>query len=202
MAAVIDSTVESASSIFVPPGQIESGDHCLVTTTASGSLLAVVDGLGHGREAAHAANRAIDVIHGHADMPIVELAQRCHTALSSTRGAVMNLASFDARRGTLSWLGIGNVEGRLLLRLADSGYQQQHLLLRPGVIGQRLPKLQVFVNRIERGDVLIFATDGINPEFADHLLIDAPVEDIADGIIARHCKQTDDALVLVARYLG
>lgn len=202
MATVIDSAVESASSVFILPGQTESGDHCLVTTTPYGSLLAVVDGLGHGREAAHAANRAIAAIRDHAVEPIVELAQRCHADLNSTRGAVMNLASFDTRRGTLSWLGIGNVEGRLLLRLAESGYQQQHLLLRPGVIGQRLPKLQVFVNRVERGDVLIFATDGISPEFADHLPIDAPVEDIADSIIARHCKRTDDALVLVARYLG
>lgn len=202
MATVIDSAVESASSVFVLPGQTESGDHCFVTSTPYGSLMAVIDGLGHGHEAALAAKRAIAAIREHASEPIEELAQRCHAALNSTRGAVMNLASFDAQAGTLSWLGIGNVEGRLLLRLASSGYQQQHLLLRPGVIGQRLPKLQAFVNRIERGDVLIFATDGINPDFADHLPIDAPVEDIADDIIARHCKQTDDALVLVARYLG
>lgn len=202
MATVIDSTVESASSVFVLPGQTESGDHCLVTSTDHGSLVAVIDGLGHGHEAAHAAKRAITAIRDHADDSIVELAQHCHAMLNNTRGAVMNLASFDARNGTLSWLGIGNVEGRLLLRLASSGYQQQHLLLRPGVVGQRLPKLQAFVNRIERGDVLIFATDGINPEFADHLSIDAPVDDIADNIITRHCKQTDDALVLVARYLG
>ena len=202
MATVIDSTVESASSVFVLPGQTESGDHCLVTKTPYGSLVAVIDGLGHGHEAAVAAKRAAAAIRQYSSEPIEELAQRCHAALNNTRGAVMNLASFDTHNGTLSWLGIGNVEGRLLLRLASAGYQQQHLLLRPGVVGQRLPKLQVFVNRIERGDVLIFATDGISPEFADHLSIDVPLEDMANGIIARYCKQTDDALVLVARYLG
>lgn len=198
----MDSTVESASSVFVLPGQTESGDHCLITSTPHGSMMAVVDGLGHGHEAALAANRAIDAIREHTEEPLVELAQRCHKLLNDTRGAVMNLASFDSHRGTLAWLGIGNVEGRLLLRVPESGYHQQHLMLRPGVIGQRLPKLQAFVNRVERGDMLIFATDGIAPEFADHLPIDAPVDDIADGIIARHCKHTDDALVLVARYLG
>lgn len=196
------STVESASSVFVLPGQTESGDHCLVTPTTHGSLVAVIDGLGHGHEASLAAERAISTIRQHAGEDIVDLAQRCHIALNNTRGAVMNLASFDAHNGTVSWLGVGNVEGRLLLRLASSGYQQQHLLLRPGVLGQRLPKLQIFVNRVERGDVLIFATDGISPDFADHLPIDAPAEDMAAGIITNHCKQTDDALVLVARYLG
>ena len=91
---------------------------------------------------------------------------------------------------------------RLLLRTSESGYQQQHLILRSGVVGQRLPKLQTFANRIERGDMLIFATDGISPDFAEHVRIDARVEEIADGIVSRYCKRTDDALALVVRYLG
>ena len=202
MATVIDNTVESASSAFILPGQTESGDHCLVTAIEDGNLVAVVDGLGHGPEAAIAAEKAIASIQGHPNEPLDQLVQRCHTVLNGTRGAVMNLATLDARRGTLTWLGIGDVEGRLLLRTSESGYQQQHLILRSGVVGQRLPKLQTFANRIERGDMLIFATDGISPDFAEHVRIDARVEEIADGIVSRYCKRTDDALALVVRYLG
>lgn len=114
----------------------------------------------------------------------------------------MNLAVFDNREGTLAWLGVGNVEGRLLLRSSQKGYVRQNLLLRPGVVGQRLPSLQAAVTRVQPGDMVIFATDGVAPDFAEQIRIDSPVSEIADGIISRYCKQTDDALALVVRYLG
>lgn len=202
MAAVIGDSVESASAVFTLPGQTESGDRCLVMPIPGGNLVAVVDGLGHGHEAAVAAERAISSIQSHASGHLPEVAKHCHAPLNGTRGAVMNLAALDARNGTMAWLGIGNVEGRLLLRTSASGYEQQHLLLRPGVVGQKLPKLQASVTRIGRGDLLIFATDGISPDFSDDIAIDAPVGDIAEDIVNNHCKSTDDALALVVRYLG
>ena len=114
----------------------------------------------------------------------------------------MNMAALDARNGTMAWLGIGNVEGRLLLRTSASRYEQQHLLLRPGVVGHKLPRLQASMTRVGRGDLLIFATDGINPDFSEDIAIDAPVGDIAEDIVNKYRKSTDDALVLVVRYLG
>lgn len=200
---MIDGVLESASAMFTLPGQAECGDRQGVMPTPNGALATVIDGIGHGPEAADAAERALDSVrqaqHGES---LVEMLKRCHTALSGSRGAVMNVASFDAREGTLTWLGIGNVEGRLLLRNTQSGYVRQNLLLRSGVVGQRLPSLRVAVSRVQRGDVMIFATDGVDPEFAEHLRIDSPVSEIANGIISRYCKKTDDALALVVRYLG
>ena len=52
------------------------------------------------------------------------------------------------------------------------------------------------------GDMVIFATDGIAPDFADDLRLDGPVGEIAERIISRYGKKTDDALVLVTRYVG
>ena len=49
---------------------------------------------------------------------------------------------------------------------------------------------------------LIFATDGIRGGFAEGLPTDATPQELADHILARHGKGTDDALVLVARYAG
>lgn len=114
----------------------------------------------------------------------------------------MNLAMFDARESTLTWIGIGDVHGRLLLKTSEPGYAQQSLLLRPGVVGQKLPLLQVSVTRVQAGDMVIFATDGIDPEFAERISIERPAEEIAKHIVARYCKKTDDALALVVRYLG
>ena len=51
-------------------------------------------------------------------------------------------------------------------------------------------------------DTLIIATDGINPDFDDGLTLDQDPQQIADGILAQHHSGDDDALVVVARYLG
>ncbi|HEY3645012.1 MAG TPA: SpoIIE family protein phosphatase [Gammaproteobacteria bacterium] len=197
--------IEAASASFTLPGQDECGDRQTVVSTSDSAVAAVIDGVGHGTEAAEAAERAVATVRLGIDAGgIIDMLKRCHTSLTGSRGAVMNLACFDQKQGTLTWLGIGNVEGRLLLRNKDkdSGYVRQHLLLRPGVVGQRLPSLQVTVSRVQPGDLLIFATDGVAPDFADNIRIDSTVGEIANGIISRYCKKTDDALALVIRYLG
>ena len=199
----MDAAIESAYAVFILPGQDQSGDRHMIRDTSAGVLIGVIDGLGHGAEAAAVAERTVASLDGHAwDEPLIALVRRCHAALSGTRGVVMNLAALDTREGTLTWIGVGNVEGRLLLKSSSNGYAQQQLLVRPGVVGQRLTQLQTSTSRIQRGDLLIFATDGISPDFADGIDISAPVQKIADGIITRHCKRNDDALVLVARYRG
>ncbi|MGE5624321.1 MAG: SpoIIE family protein phosphatase [Bacillota bacterium] len=204
MAAVIDKKViESASAVFTLPGQSESGDRHVILHLPHGALVAVIDGLGHGSEAAAAAQRAVVNIEQYAEGDsLIALVKRCHAALVGTRGAVMNLAAFDTREDTLTWLGIGNVEGRILLRTTNPGYAQQGLLLRPGVVGQKLPRLQTSVTRVQRGDMVIFATDGIDPDFVEGVHTGDSTQEIAERIVTRYCKKNDDALALVVRYLG
>jgi hypothetical protein len=52
------------------------------------------------------------------------------------------------------------------------------------------------------GDLLLLATDGIRSGFAEGLRLDQSPQQLADHILARDVKGTDDALVVVARYLG
>src|SRR5262245_23124306 len=96
------------------PGQDVSGDLYVVTPFVNGLLMAVVDGLGHGIEATNAARAAVSVFNEHPSESIVEMINRCHEALLNTRGAVMTVGSFNFFDNTLTWLGVGNVEGRLL----------------------------------------------------------------------------------------
>jgi len=74
-------------------------------------------------------------------------------------------------------------------------------LLRGGVVGVRLPSLQAAVLPATAGDTLIFATDGISVDFTRRLARNYPPQTAAESILAQHGKATDDALVLVARYL-
>ena len=113
----------------------------------------------------------------------------------------MSVASFNVSRGLVTWLGVGNVEGVLLRRNFTRSVAEVPLLLRAGVVGFQLPSLDVEVVPVSAGDTLIFATDGIHSDFARGLARNNPPQKAAEKILARHARATDDALVLVARYL-
>jgi negative regulator of sigma-B (phosphoserine phosphatase) len=184
-------------------GQTESGDSYLVTTFPNGMLVAVVDGLGHGGEAAAAAKAAIVTVGEHPEEPVIPLLQRCHEALRSTRGVTMSLASFNATYNILTWLGVGNVEGVVLRADKQAPSPQESIMLFPGVVGHHLPPLRAIASPINPGDLLILYTDGIRRDF----LSEPPIpghspQRVADRICAKYNRGTDDALALVARYVG
>ncbi len=174
----------------------------MVQPFPNGVLVAAVDGLGHGEEAAAAAKLAVSILERHAQEEVIALLRRCHEALRGTRGVAMSLASVRAPDSMLTWLGVGNVEGILLRDAANANPRRESLLLRGGVVGAELPPLRVSVIPVMRGDTLIFATDGIREGFTERLALSDPPQELADRILARHAKGTDDALVLVARYAG
>jgi len=178
----------------------ESGDRYLVKPYAHGALVAVADGLGHGPDAAVAARTAMEILEADADLPITTLLQRCHEHLRSTRGAALTLAVFDGRQETMTWLGVGSVDGVVLRAPPACG--SQRLVLRAGLVGCQLPSLHPSVIQVAPGDTLVLVTDGIRDDFAEQLTPDGPVGSSADRILARHAKGTDDALVLVVRYKG
>lgn len=192
--------VEWGVASAVLPGETESGDRHLVCATPKGMLIAAVDGLGHGADAAVAAQAAVDTLGQYAHEPFTKLLRRCHESLRLTRGAVMSLASINALESTMSWVGIGNVIG-LLLRV-DPRAPRETLLLRSGVVGAHLPPFQPDTVSLARGDVLVFATDGIGSDFVNSLNTDGPPQAIAERVLTRHLKGVDDALVLTVRYRG
>jgi len=184
-------------------GQTTSGDLEVVKFFPDGVLVAALDGVGHGHAAASAAAAAGRVIEEHAAEPLTALIRRCHEALRTTRGASMSVASIDLSRGLVTWLGVGNVQGVLLRQSSARScvLGEETLLLRAGVVGLRLPSLEVQVLQVSTGDTLIFATDGVQSDFAQGLARNYPPQTTAETILARHGKTTDDALVLVTRYL-
>jgi negative regulator of sigma-B (phosphoserine phosphatase) len=183
-------------------GQAVSGDAHFVRFVHQGVMLAVADGLGHGQEAAAAARAAMEIVGKYPAEPVIPLLTRCHAALLKTRGAVMTVAAVDALAGTLTWLGVGNVEGRLIRAHPEGDREYESVLLRGGLLGAHLPSLHFEVLSVALGDLIILATDGIRPEFADGLDSNRAPEQIASDVLRQHFKGTDDALVLVARYLG
>jgi hypothetical protein len=183
-------------------GYAQCGDLSLVASTSTGALLAVVDGLGHGPDASEVARRAVRVLDEHSDDTPLQLLERCHRRLRGTRGAAMTIAAIDTAESTVTWLGVGNVEGLLLHATPGTEPARQSLALRGGVVGFTLPSIRPATLGIARNDLVVLTTDGIRTSFSRSLsLVDEPMETAA-RILAEHGLASDDALVLVARCLG
>jgi serine/threonine protein phosphatase PrpC len=183
-------------------GQHESGDRYVVQSFPGGVLVAVIDGLGHGDEAAEAASAAETILRTEPQEHVISLVRQCHENLRRTRGVVISVVSFDTSHGLMTWLGVGNVRGVLRRPASSLNPPSDELLLRAGVIGGQIPPLQASVLPVSKGDNLILATDGIRGEFENELMPSEAPQRTADLILARHAKRDDDALVLVARVVG
>ncbi|SDS41209.1 Stage II sporulation protein E (SpoIIE) [Opitutus sp. GAS368] len=180
------------------PGQTVSGDRHLVQPHGRGVLLAVVDGIGHGPEAGRAAAIAVDALLQQPGDSVHALTKRCHAALALTRGVVMTLVALDLDDRTITWCGVGNVEARLF-RVEAGFTTPESALLRGGTVGSQLPVLYANVIPVNPGDVLIMVSDGIRPDYEHDVPVKGPPQRIADHILQKYYKGTDDALVLVAR---
>ena len=202
METIREPVVEYGVARCALPGQAQSGDHHLLHFNQRGVLIAVIDGIGHGEEAASAAKLAASFLKSVVDVPIISLVEQCHERLRSTRGVVTSLASIDPLHGMMTWLGVGNVQGVLVRNDAGRGAVHDTLLLRPGVVGFHLPPLEAAVLRIALGDTLFFATDGIRHDFTESLSARENPQRAADRILKEYGSGNDDALVLVSRFTG
>jgi phosphoserine phosphatase RsbX len=195
-------TIDWAMTFTPQPGNIESGDGYSVQDIPQGKMLAVIDGLGHGPKASIAARAAEEALKANPQGTPDALMQQCHRKLISTRGAVISIASFNAQTNTMIWTGVGNVTSVLVSSNSNSEKGRDYLLLRGGIVGYRLPPLRSYTQNIHPGDVLILATDGIRKGFIETVDVTQSAKEIADHIHGTYNRQTDDALVLVARFLA
>lgn len=182
------------------PGEAVSGDVHVVCGFPGGSLVGVIDGLGHGEAAAQASRLAVETISKHPSEDLSSLIQRCHRALQRTRGAALAVAAFT-RDGTMTWADVGGLEVALIL--GDAGAMRRETLVSAaGVVGYQIPRLHPRTMRVSPGDTLVLATDGVKQGFTSELPVGLGVQQMADAILERFVTGTDDALVLVARYVG
>jgi serine phosphatase RsbU (regulator of sigma subunit) len=182
-------------------GQSVSGDAHVIIPFNRGLLVAAIDGLGHGPEAATASNAAVKTLVECAGQNIISIIKQCHEHLHGTRGVVMSIASFSAEENTMSWLSVGNIEG-YVLREDESMQDRPCILMRAGVVGHSLPPLRADTIQINFGDTLVMATDGIKGSFSSVLKLKASPQIIADNIMDHFARETDDALVVAVRWLG
>ena len=133
--------IEWAAKARPRPGESVCGDRMIaVDVDGTAALIGVLDGLGHGTEAAEAASCGVDVLRAARADPLDVLVRRCHRALSGTRGVAMTLARIDFRTDTLSWAGIGNVAADLVAKHPAGVEVRSSARLAGGIVGYGIPE--------------------------------------------------------------
>lgn len=178
------------------------GDMHLVTSFEGGAMIAVVDGVGHGEDAHRAAAAAIGAL-GQVlpDVSLLDCLASVHEACRRTRGAALSVARVfvsTEERLLMEWGGIGNVEG-VLVHAGPRGVTRRRLVSTNGVAGYRFDRARTTRVALAPGDMIAFATDGVDPRFADDLTPFGPLDDTCKHLLHQHGRPHDDALVLLAR---
>ena len=209
-------TVISARFESQPPGNAAQAGHCAVAglclpapgericgdawglrVDAGRTLLMVADGLGHGPDAAEAADAALGIFERARGLEPAALLEDAHPMLRSTRGAAVAMVAMDPARQQLTFAGAGNVTGRLI-----NGVSDRTLMSQPGTLGLQIRRLQDSLHDWPEHAVLVLFSDGIVSRWS---LADAPgllqcePMVIAGWIMRDHCRGRDDATVVVAR---
>jgi hypothetical protein len=119
-------------------------------------LLMVADGLGHGPDAAVAAQKAVQVFHGHTAQSPAEILTKTHSALRVTRGAAVVVAEVDRAKEEVRFCGVGNIAGTILI-----GEKSHGMVSHNGIVGQEARKIQEFCYPWSAGALLVLHSDGL-----------------------------------------
>ena len=110
-------------------GEVVSGDAWALHRDAAHCTLFMVDGLGHGSEAALAANEAVSQFQrSRAEMP-ADIVQAVHLAMRHTRGGAVAVARIDFAASTVVYAGSGQHRrppGNPKRAVAPHGVAQRH----------------------------------------------------------------------------
>ncbi len=174
----------------------ECGDAGVIHLSHDHCFLALMDVLGHGKEAHEVAVVGEGYLQAHHDGDPVELMKGLHACLTGTRGAVAALCRVDRMNGEMEFVGVGNIAARLY------GPSTLSFVSRDGVIGYRLPTPRKQRGKVYPGDILVLSSDGIKEHFDPVFhpdLFKGSARDIAEKVMDQLGKESDDASCIVLR---
>lgn len=176
----------------------ECGDLAIVKENDQQCFLALLDVLGHGKDARRVALIAENFIDQNYNNDLIDIMCGLHNHLRGTRGTVAALIRFDIGSGEMSYVGIGNITVRFF------GREQFRLVPKDGVIGYIMPRPEKQIINLFQGDIMIMHSDGIREHF-DILeckdLFPASAQKIAEGLLNRFWKKHDDASCIAFKYI-
>jgi len=187
------------AGIAVPyKGERACGDAWACEKTAEDrTLLVLIDGLGHGWEAAEAAQEAVQSFRKHRDRSPGQILSYMHDSLRKTRGAAAAVCEIRPAEGNLTYAGVGNTAAVVL-----SHRVSRSLVSHNGTLGVTISRIQEFRVEWPEDGILVMHSDGLKSRW-----------DLSSysGLLARHAaviggalirdfrRQSDDASVVVVK---
>jgi len=178
------------------PGEQYNGDeYAVVHLSPEETLIAVIDGLGHGEDAHKASLLAKERILGHPYLALEDLMQQVHISLRGTRGATIGLARIDTQSEKVSFLGVGNIEGRIFGE--DS---TQSLISLGGIVGHKMRTPQLLECEFTSDNVLVLHSDGLKSGWQNTTIAcQQNLQKIAEELLSSYARNSDDATILIVR---
>jgi len=178
-------------------GQEVSGDGWGVEVLADKYICTVADGLGHGPDAAVAAQAALSMAQEFRDKAPAEIVERAHTALRSTRGAALAVGEIDPAKRSVRFCGVGNISARIISHAAV-----RHLVSYNGIVGQEARKIVEFAYPWSPDSLLIMHSDGLGSRWdlrAYPALMQRHPSLLAGVLFRDFWRGRDDVTVLAVR---
>lgn len=171
-----------------------NGDAHLVKEWEGQTLLAVMDGLGHGEEASAASKRAREYVAENFADDVDQIVEDLHVHLHGTRGAVVGLLKIDGAKRRITYCGIGNTEVRI------DGEPPMNPCSLDGVLGMSLRKAAKFEYRYGLLRAVVLHSDGISGRFdlSNYSSIRKNPQEAAEQILAEWGNKHDDATIIIA----
>lgn len=173
------------------------GDAWLVHRMPGRTLVVLADGLGHGSDAARAADTAIRTARAHARHAPARIIEAAHDAMRSTRGAALAVAVIVPSEQRLTFAGVGNVAGVIVSHDAAKSLASLN-----GTVGHEMRAVREFVHPWTARDCLVMHTDGVRARWQlgtyPGLVVRHPAL-IAGTLFRDFSRGSDDATVLAVR---
>jgi anti-sigma regulatory factor (Ser/Thr protein kinase) len=188
-------------AINVPyPGEEVSGDDWYARVDDAGLTLMVVDGLGHGPQAAEAAGQAGRLFDKHWRSSPVDTLHALHAGLRATRGAAIAIARVDVAQRRVIYAGVGNIVGAII----GSDGQSRRMISHNGTVGHIAPRIQAFDYPLTdpATATIVMHSDGIATNWSPAAypgLFAAHPAMIAAVLYRDFTRNRDDATILAAR---
>jgi anti-sigma regulatory factor (Ser/Thr protein kinase) len=193
----VPNAVLRVGAVCVPfDGETASGDGWCVEQEGDRAMVLLVDGLGHGPNAAAAADEAIASFRAAAARPPREVVAVMHEALRATRGAAVAVAEVrqtdDGARVT--FCGVGNTVTAIVGATAPLALPSMN-----GTAGLQIGKPQEFTQPFAPGAMMVMHTDGITTRWrlGSYPGVSSHDPAIVAALLHRdHTRPRDDSTVL------
>ncbi|MBN9246987.1 MAG: ATP-binding protein [Hyphomicrobium sp.] len=188
-------------AVSVPmPGETVCGDAWAIRSDSTSRTVMVVDGLGHGPDAAKVATEAIRLFDKYWRSGPAETLKSLHAGLRATRGGAVAIARIEPVSKRVVYAGVGNIVGVI----AAGNGQIKRMLSYNGTIGHNARHFQEIVYPIEdtASAEIILHSDGLSSSWSF---------DTYPGLITQHpamlaavlyrdfARGRDDATIVVTK---